>query len=99
MLHIKSRLLVTVSVRRAIAAARVCGTAILKIRVHAGLLSGYAAGRVVHQHQLKEVEPILIEVCAERLGHVALPFWKRGLEVRKASLICHTWPFGFGGST
>jgi hypothetical protein len=56
--------------------ARVCGTAVLEIRVHACLLGGDAACGVVDEHLFEEVEAVVVEVCAEGLGFVADPFWE-----------------------
>lgn len=53
----------------------------LKVGVIAGLLGREPAGRVVHQHQLKQIKTDVIEIVAKRLTLVPLPFREGGLEV------------------
>jgi hypothetical protein len=67
--------------------------------VHASLLCGYATSGIVNEHHFEEVESAFIKVCAEMLGHVALPFGERRFEVGEAGLVCYAWPVGFGGGT
>lgn len=65
----------------------------------ASLLGGYTAGGVVHEHHLEEIKSVVVKVRAEGLGHVALPLWKGGLEIREAGLVRNAWPFGFSRGT
>lgn len=57
------------------------GLEVLKVRVVAGLLGGDAAGRVVDEHHLEEVEAGVVEVAAQRGGLVASPLGEGRLEV------------------
>ncbi len=43
-----------------------CPDVILEIRVIARSLGGDAAGRIVHQHHLQEIESLVVKVVAER---------------------------------
>ena len=54
---------------------------VLEVGVVAGLLGRDAAGRVVDEEHLEEVEALLVEVGAQGCLHVALPLGERGLEV------------------
>lgn len=67
---------------------------VLKIGVVAGLLGRDAAGGVVDEHHLEEVEPGVVEVGTDGLVHVAGPLGERRLEVRIRS---DAGPVLFGG--
>lgn len=75
------------------ATARICCTAIFKVRVHAGLFRRDPAGRVIDEHHLEKIKAGRVKVGAESLGHVALPFGERRFEVGKG---CHARPLHLG---
>ena len=54
---------------------------LFKVRVVARLLGRDAAGGVVREHHLEEVEAAVVEALAERLRVVADPLRERGLLV------------------
>jgi len=54
---------------------------VLEVRVVASLLGGDAAGGVVDEHHLEEIETLVIKVLAEGLAVIPQPLGERGLEV------------------
>ena len=76
---------------------RVCSATIFEVGMDAGLLGRDAAGRIVDQHHFKKVEAVIVEVGAEGLELVALPFGEGVFEVGEAGLVHDAGPVGFGG--
>lgn len=69
---------------------------VLEVRVVAGLLGRDAAGRVVDEHHLQEVETLVIKVLAEGLAVIPQPLGEGGLKVR---VRCHSGPDILCGGT
>jgi hypothetical protein len=88
--------MIAVPVSRSEATAGIRTASFLEVWMHACLLGGYATCRVIDQHHFEEVETSRIEVCAEGLRHIALPFRKRRLEIWERS---HARPFLFSWCT
>lgn len=57
---------------------------VLEVRVVAGLLGGDAAGRVVDQHHLEQVQTLFVKILAQRQVVLTNPLGEGGLEVRIA---------------
>lgn len=54
---------------------------ILKVWVVASLLGRDAAGGIIDQHHLQQVETLVVEILAQRLTVIASPLGERGLEI------------------
>ena len=74
--------------------ARVRRAPLLKVRVHAGLLGGDAAGRVVDEHVLEQVLADVVEAWDQVGVEVAAPFGEGGFEVGEGG---YAGPVEFGG--
>lgn len=70
--------------------------ALLKVRVHAGLLGGDAAGGVVDEHVLEQVLAEVVEAGDEVGVEVAAPLGEGGFEVRERG---YAGPVKFGGGS
>jgi hypothetical protein len=74
-----------------------CRSVILKVGVVAGLLGGDAAGRVVDEHHLEQIQPGVVEVRAKLRVRVALPLGEGRLEVRVDVVVGDAGPGLLGG--
>lgn len=74
----------------------VAAATIAEVRVAACLFRRDAAGLIVDQEPVEQIQPIVIQSRYERLCVVALPLRERGFEVGEG---LHAGPFVFGGST
>jgi hypothetical protein len=63
------------------------------------LFGGDASGGIVDEKHFEEIQSRFVEVGAENLVRISLPFGERGLEVGETCLVADTGPFLIVGCT
>ena len=78
------------------ASTRIRRATSLKVRMHASLLCRDSTSRIVNEHGVQKVEPIVIQAVNKRSGWIARPLGERWFEVRER---CYTRPIVIIGCT